>query len=138
MGYNIELSFHILKNSSITEIKTNIKDLATKYNCSYCYEDYEYETNVQYQRRHCIMTANFENSNINYLVEFLKSMKKIEGLYIEVIYDEEINKILYASKYYQTQKMTKYCAKDYNSTKRKRRYSEDETLILDAINKLDT
>jgi hypothetical protein len=71
MGYNIELSFDIFKNSSITEIQNNIKYLATEYNCNYCYEDYEYETNVQFQRRHCIMTANFENSNINYLVEFL-------------------------------------------------------------------
>jgi hypothetical protein len=59
----------------------------------------------------------------------------MEGLYIEMIYDEEINRILYASKYYQTQKMDKYIVKDYNSNKRKRSYSEDDTLILDAINK---
>jgi hypothetical protein len=135
MGYNIELSFDIFKNSSITEIQNNIKDIATRHNCNYCYEDYEFEKNVQYQRRHCIMTANFENSNINYLVDFLKNINKTEGLYIELIYDEEINKILYASKYYQTQKMNKSCAKDYNNEKRERSYSEDDILILDAINK---
>jgi hypothetical protein len=135
MGYNIELSFDILKNSSVSEIQNNIKNLATINNCNYCYEDYEYETNVQYKRRHCIMTANFENTNIKYLVEFLKKINNMEGLYIEMIYDEEINRILYASKYYQTQKMDKYIAKDYNSNKRKRSYSEDDTLILDAINK---
>ncbi len=31
--------------------------------------------------------------------------------------------------------MSKYGAKDYNTNKRKRSYSEDDTLILDAINK---
>jgi len=135
MGYNIELSFDILKNSSISEIQNNIKELATKNRCSYCYEDYEYETNVQYKRQHCIMTTNFENSNIKYLVEFLKNITLMEGLHIELIFDEELNKILYASKYYQTQKMNKYIAKDYNNKKRDRSYSEDDTLILDAINK---
>jgi len=31
--------------------------------------------------------------------------------------------------------MNKYIAKDYNNKKRDRSYSEDDTLILDAINK---
>lgn len=135
MGYNIELSFNILKNSSVSEVQNNIKELAIKNNCNYFYEDYEYETNVQYKRQHCIMTINYENSNINYLVEFLKKINKIEGLHIELIFDEEINKILYASKYYQTQKMDKGIVKEYNNNKRKRSYSEDDTLILDAIDK---
>jgi hypothetical protein len=135
MGYNIELSFDILKHSSISEIQNIIKELANKNKCNYCYEDYEYETNVQYKRQHCIMTTHFENSNIKYLVEFLKNISNMEGLHIEVIFDEELNKILYASKYYQTQKMNKYIVKEYNSNKRERSYSEDDTLILDAINK---
>jgi hypothetical protein len=135
MGYNIELSFNIFKNSGITEIQNSIKELAIKYNCNDCYENYEYETNVQYKRQHCIMTANFENSNINYLVEFLKNINKREGLNIELVYDEEINKILYASTYYQTQKMDKKCSKEYTTHRRERSYSEDDTLILDAIHK---
>jgi len=135
MGYNIEISFDIIKNSSISEIQNNIKELATRNRCAYCYEDYEYETNVQYKRQHCIMTTNFENSNIKYLVEFLRNINVMEGLHIELIFDEELNKILYASKYYQTQKMNKYIVKDYNTNKRERSYSEDDTLILDAINK---
>jgi len=135
MGYNIELAFNVLKNSSVTELQDNIKTLALNYNCKYCYDLYEYEDNVKYIRRHNIITLNFENSNINFLVEFLKKVKKMEGLYIELIYDEDIDTILYASKYYQTQKMSKYYAKDYNLKKRKRSYSEDESMILHAINK---
>jgi hypothetical protein len=135
MGYNIELAFNILKNSSVTELQDNIKTLASNYGCKYCYNDYEYENNVKYIRRHCIITLNFEDSNTNFLVEFLKKIKKMEGLYIELIYDEELNTILYASKYYQTQKMTKGYAKEYNLKKRKRSYSEDESMILNAISK---
>ena len=41
MGYNIELSFNILKNSSVSEVQNNIKELAIKNNCNYFYEDYE-------------------------------------------------------------------------------------------------
>jgi len=52
MGYNIKVSFNIYKNSCVTETQDNIKILATNSGCNYFYEDYEFETNVQYQRRH--------------------------------------------------------------------------------------
>ncbi len=135
MGYNIEVSFNFEKNSSITEVSNCIIELAQIYSCNYFYEDYEFENNVQYKRRHYIITVNFENSNIKHLILFLRKIKKTEGIYIELIYDENCNKILYASKYYQTQKMSKGIAKLYNIEKRERSYSEDDTMILDAINK---
>jgi hypothetical protein len=59
----------------------------------------------------------------------------MEGVHIELIYDEIINKILYASTYYQTQKMDKKISKEYKIEKRERIYSEYDTMILDAINK---
>ena len=135
MGYNIEVSFDFEKNSSITELNSIIKHFAKKNNCIYYYEDYEFENNVQYKRRHCVITINFENTYIKNVVEFLKNINIIEGVYIELIYDESINKILYASKYYQTQKMDKKICKEYIIEKRERSYSEDDNMILDAINK---
>jgi hypothetical protein len=135
MGYNIEVSFSLIKNSSVTELQENIKNLATNCGCSYFYEDYEYETHVRYQRKHCIITLNFNNTDIYNLINFLRNIKKSKGLYIEVIYDDDSNIILYASQYYITQKMDKGCAKEFAIEKRKRSYSEDETMILHSIKK---
>ena len=118
MGYNIEVSFSLIKNSSVTELQENIKNLATNCGCSYCYEDYEYETHVRYQRKHCIITINFNNPDIYNLINFLRNIKKSKGIYIEVIYDEDSNKIIYASKYYTTQKMEKSGSKIFKEERK--------------------
>jgi hypothetical protein len=135
MGYNIEVSFNISKHSSVTELQEFVKEQAQKYNCSSCYEDYEYETNVQFKRNHCIMTTNFDELNIIYFIAFLKNIKLVPGLYIECIYDDANNSILYASSYYLTQKMEKHFAKTYKTEKRKRSYSEDDIMILNEVEK---
>jgi hypothetical protein len=67
------------------------------------------------------------------MIEFLNRVKKNSGLYIELIYDETNESVLYASQYFLTQKMDKYAAKKFKIEKRKRTYSEDETMILKAI-----
>ena len=133
MGYNIDVCFNIYKNSSITETKNSIKNIALNTGCNYFYEDYEYETNVQYKRNHCIITINFNKLEINYIIEFLENIKKINGLYIESIYDEERSIVLYASKYYQTQRMLK--ENSYKKEKKERTYSEEEERILNCMKK---
>jgi len=135
MGYSIEVSFNILKHSNVTETNDFIMSLATSYGCVSCYIDYEFETNVQYKRSHSILIVNFENSNIYNLIGFLKKIKMTQGLFIETIYDDNNNMILYASKYYVTQKMDKFIAKEYSKNKRKRSYSEDDTMILNTVEK---
>lgn len=135
MGYNIEVSFSLIKNSSVTELQETIKNLATNCGCSYCYEDYEYETHVRYQRKHCIITVNFNNPDIYNLIKFLINIKKLKGLYIEVIYDEDSNKIIYASKYYTTQKMEKSSSKILKDERKKRTYSDDDTKIIEIMKK---
>jgi hypothetical protein len=131
MGYNIEVSFNILKHSSVTEIQELIKEQAHNCGCNFCYEDYEFETNVQYKRNHCIMLTNFEIENTAYFITFLRKIKRIPGIYIECIYDDENNNILYASRYFLTQKITE--KKSYKTEKRKRCYSEEEILILNEV-----
>jgi hypothetical protein len=133
MGYSIEVSFNILKHSSVTETQNFILNLATTYGCISCYVDYEFETNVQYKRNHNIIVINFENTNIYNLIEFLKKIKMTSGIFIETIFDDNMNMILYASKYYVTQKMDKLLAKEYSKNKRIRSYSEDDTLILKTV-----
>jgi len=134
MEYNIEVSFNIYKHSSVTETQDNIKNLASNSGCNYFYEDYEFENNIQYQRRHYVITVNFDkNANIKLITDFVINIKKDKGLYIETIYDDETNVILYASKYYQTQKMLK--ENNYKEERKKRSYSEDDVKIINVMKK---
>lgn len=132
MGYNIEVSFNLLKTGNIQE---SIHSYATECGCEYLYEDYEFENKTQFVRRHCIITAKFEQKNIDNMLEFLKFVKGTQGLYLESIFDDDSNSILYASQYYITQQMDKRLAKEFVIEKRKRSYSEDETIILHTIKK---
>jgi hypothetical protein len=113
MGYNIELSFDFLKNGSLIELLNNVRLSAENYFCDDFYEDYEFDTHTQFQRRHCVITINFSNQKSNYMIEFLTDIRKRDGLYIEVIYDDISDSIIYASKYFITQKMSKYAVKEY-------------------------
>lgn len=133
MGYNIEAAFNVLKNSSVTELLNKVRMCAEDCLCEYFYEDYEFENKSQFHRRHCIIVVNFSQDRINNMIEFLNNIKKIKGLYIELIYDETNHLILYASQYFITQKMDKYAAKEFLVQERKRSYSDDEIMILNAI-----
>ncbi len=133
MGYNIEVSFDVLKNSSGTELLNNVRDLAEECLCEHFYEDYEFENKTQYKRNHCIITINFTHKEINYMIKFLDNIRKNKNLYVETIYDENNHSILYASQYFITQKMNKNAAKDFKIMKRKRSYSDDENMILHTV-----
>jgi len=135
MGYNIEISFNVLKNGSVTKLIEYVKNNAKECLCEDFYEDYEFENKVQFQRRHCLMSIIFSQTNINNMVAFLNNIKNMNGLYIECIYDEKINSILYASQYFLTQKMDSHCSKKFKQERRKRSYSEDEKMILTSISK---
>jgi hypothetical protein len=132
MGYSIEVSFNVIKNSNLSKV---VQDYAEECCCDSFYEDYEFENKTQFQRRHCVLTAKFSLGKIFLLLEYLKYIKQIEGLHLESIYDEDINILLYASHYYLTQQMDKISSKKFHLEKRKRSYSEDETMILHTIKK---
>jgi len=134
MGYNIEVSFNILKNGSVTKLMEEVKECAEGCFCEDFYEDYEFENKTQFQRRHCIISVRFSQSKLNNMIEFLNTIKKNNVLYVELIYDEINHSVLYASQYFLTQKMDKYAAKMFKTEKRKRSYSEDEIAILKTIN----
>ena len=135
MVYNIEVSFNILKNGRVIQLLNKVRDLAEDCFCEDFYEDYEFENKSQFQRRHCIMSVIFSHSKLNNMIEFLNNMKRNEGLHVELIYDDENKSILYASQYFLTQKMDKYAAKEFKTEKRKRSYSDDESMILQAVKK---
>jgi hypothetical protein len=135
MGYNIEVSFNVLKNGSITKLLEEVREFAENCYCEDFYEDYEFENKVQFQRRHCLISVRFSQENLNNMIEFLNRIRKYSGLYVELIYDEKNNSILYASQYFISQKMDKYAAKYLKTQKRKKSYSDDENMILSVISK---
>ncbi len=135
MGYNIEFSFNILKNTSITKMLEDVKEYVMNSGCEDFYEDYEFENKTQFQRRHCLMVIKFSLTNINSMIKFLNNIRKINGIYIEIIYNEDNHSILYASQYFLNEKMDKYLAKKFKIQKRTRSYSDDENMILNAISK---
>ena len=136
MGYNIEVSFNTLKNS-ISETQELIISTALENGCNYYYNDFEFENNLRYNRSHCIITLSFQNyeNDIDYIIKFLKIIRNIKGIYIESIYDNDTNNILFASKFYLTQMMDKHIAKMYKLNKRERSYSEDDALIMNTMQK---
>ena len=138
MGYHIEVSFDVVNSGSVIELQNNVKNYAEECGCEQIYTDYEFENKTQFIRRHCIINANFSPLNIGELVKFLKFVKSNRQLYLESIFNDDSNILLYASKYYITQKMDKNIAKDFKIEKRKRSYSEDETLLLQTIKKYNS
>jgi hypothetical protein len=135
MGYSIEVSFSILKNSSVTEVKNMIINGAEECGCDSFQEDYEYEAHAQFKRNHCVITLNFLEPDINELIRFLRFIRNRCGIHLELIYDENEYSILYASQYYITQKMDKCHGKKYKGERRERSYSDDENMILKSIKK---
>ena len=71
MGYNIELSFNVLKSGGISELLNKVRSLAEDCLCEDFYEDYEFENKTQFQRRHCIISINFAQEKLNNMIEFL-------------------------------------------------------------------
>ena len=136
MGYNIEVSFNTLKHN-VSETQHLIVSIALENGCNYYYNDFEFENNLRYNRNHCVITLNFQNYkyDIDYIVKFLKIIRNIKGIYVESIYDNDTNNILFASKFYLTQMMDKHIAKMYKLNKRERSYSEDDTLIMNTMQK---
>ena len=135
MGYSIEVSFSILKNSSVTEVKNMIINGAEECGCDSFHDDYEYDSHTQFKRNHCVITLNFLKTDITDLIRFIKFIRSRCDIHLESIYDDNEYYILYASQYYITQKMDKCHGKTYNKEKRERSYSDDENMILQSLKK---
>ena len=133
MGYNIEVSFNILKHGCVTEMRNIIQNLAYENGCNFCYDNFEFINDKYETRTHVVITIIFQDYDVYKIVKFLKKIKDIKGIHIESIYDENINNFLFASQYYLTQMMDKHLVKNYKVNKRERSYSEDDNMILNSI-----
>jgi hypothetical protein len=135
MGYDIELSFNILKHGNVSELQNKIKEIANESECNFYFENYEFENNVQFKRTHSLITINFNDNSCGELIYFVKQIKKINGIHFESIYDDNTGTLLFASSFYLSQMMNTHLAKKYKVNKRTRSYSEDDIKILNELKK---
>ena len=100
MGYNVEISVNMLKETRFSEVESTIQDMANYYNCNSIYSINEEDGTKKIPRYHCVFVINFLDENFASLIKFLKYMRNYKSSYIECIYDNDIYKLLYASSYY--------------------------------------
>ena len=102
MGFNIELSFDIVKNSNVISIKQLLSDLAEKHNSKTNYFIHEIEGHsTTIDRNDCVNIVEFEITDKLNIIRYIKDIIKIKFIKIDCIYQEKgkIN-VLYASKRY--------------------------------------
>jgi hypothetical protein len=102
MGYCVEISVNMLKETNFSEIEDTIYDVAEKYNCDNIYSISEEKVTVKMQRHNYIYVVGFLNTYFDDFIKFLLFLKNYKPIYVECIYDNEINKLLYASSFYLT------------------------------------
>jgi len=133
MGYNVEIAFDMIKHSNVSELKQIISSFALDFNCDHYYYHYDMENGVKFNRNHCIVIVNFNDDETFNCAGFIKTIKKINGLHIECIYEDTlVCKLIYASQYY-LKNIDKNKVIVYNKFKRERSHSDNEKMILDTI-----
>ena len=130
MSYTIEISLLLAD-----EVTYDLLDIVTNYaiinDCTNIYSDIEYEMNTKTLRQHKIITISFKNDTNS--VNFINVIKKQKKIYIESVYNNDTNILIYASKYYLTQRVEKVFSKEFKYQKRTRSYSDTDLLILKTI-----
>ena len=127
MVFNIEISIPIL--GFTCDLEKCIIELGHKHHSFSHYSFSEMENNLARNRNHLIYVFIFEDNKD--LENFIRSIRKIKNTCIECLYEENITcKLIYASTFYLTtidkDKVVMY-------HKRKRSYSEDETILINEI-----
>lgn len=127
MVFNIEVSIPILSFNN--ELEQYIIELGNEHHSLSHYSFSEMENNHARNRNHLIYVFIFENRKE--IENFIKSIRKMKKFCIECLYEDNIScKLIYASSYYlstiRKDKVVLY-------HKRKRSYSEDETILVNEI-----
>ena len=133
MGYNIEISLNLLKETKGSEIESTIKELATKHECNTIYTTSETDGACKIPRYHNIIVINFLDSNIQNLINFVRNMKIYKKGHIECIYDDCLSKLIYASSYY-LKTIDKYIANNYKAFIKNKDFTPFEMSLLHEFN----
>lgn len=100
MGYSIEISINMLKENKFLEVETVIYDKSNTYNCENIYSLAEEDGTGKIPRYYRVYVISFLNDNLDGIIKFINFVKKYKSCYIECVYENNINKLLYASSFY--------------------------------------
>jgi hypothetical protein len=129
MVYHLELSVNALKETKITEIEDTITEAAHYYKCSDLYYNSEEDGTKKIPQYQLIFVIYFLENNFDNFIQFVKFVKCYKPSVIECIYDNAMNKLLYASSYYLRQ-IDKSISKKYKQFMRNRLFTSNETKLL--------
>lgn len=133
MGYNIELSVHLIKCSNFLDVEKSVFLLAEQNSCETVYSFSENDGTTKIPRYHQIIVVTFEKDKLYHLQQFIKVVKHYKYVNIECIYNDNLQvKLIYATSYY-LQTLDKRIATGYQVLKRNRDYSEDELKVISEI-----
>ena len=132
MGYNIEISVNMLKNTNFSEIEMTIKSIAEFYNCDNIYSFTEEDGTIKIPRYHSIYVVNFLDDNFDNLINFLKFIKKHKSSYIECVYKNDMFKLLYASSLY-LKSIDKELSKKYKQFIKDKHFTPNENKLLSEL-----
>lgn len=133
MAYQIEISFNLKKRGNLTETKNLIINNAKKYQSNRYYENFEMACmNRTMKRNHYVLTFFFETSQ-ELVAKFIKFIKSESSIYIESIYNDDINELLYASNKYLNM-MEKECVKAYLTKKKQGIFKDKYSVIINQVN----
>jgi hypothetical protein len=100
MGYYVEISLNMLKETHFSEFENTIVDIANSYDCESIYLISEEDGTIKIPRYHCVFVIHFIDENFDNFIKFLRIIKHSKKGNIESIYDNDKHKLLYASSYY--------------------------------------
>lgn len=129
MGYNIEISVNMLKETKFSEIEKDIRNIANFYGCYSLYINSEEDGTLKIPKYHCIFFISFLDENFNNFIKFIKVMKKYKSAYIECIYDNDISKLIYVSSSY-LKNNDKDLSKKYKQFINEKNFNSNELKIM--------
>jgi hypothetical protein len=100
MGYIIEISVNLLKETKLTEIENAIVYNAELYGCESVFLISEEDGTIKIPRYHMIFVINFLEFNFENFMKFIKFIKEYKKCYIESIQNNSNCKLIYASSRY--------------------------------------
>lgn len=134
MGYNIEISVNLIKETNFFDVIHSIEEIANLYNCENLYTLSEEDGTIKIPRYHLIFVIHFNNDNFDNFLKFIRSIRETKKAYIETIYDNNFNKIIYASSFYLT-KIDKEASKKYKNFIKNKNFTKQEISLINIFYK---
>jgi hypothetical protein len=129
MGYNIEISVNMIKETKFSEIETIIVNTAELYGCESVVTISEEDGTIKIPRYHMIFVINFFEDDFENFIKFIKYIKDYKKCYIESICNNSIYKLLYASSTY-LKNIDKEISNKYKKFINEKKFTPNENILL--------